>query len=64
MTGWGGRAINRLRGKALNTSADTDDINQAVDRPNLMEMNLIRGTSVNRGFRISQGLKHLQHLCF
>jgi hypothetical protein len=64
MASWGGCAINRLRGKALKPSADADDINQAVDRANLMEVNLIRGAAVHRGFRISQVLKHLQNLGF
>ena len=63
MAGGRGCAINRLRGKVLDASADADHIHQAVDRPNLMEVNLIRGTTVHRGFRIRQGLEHLQHLC-
>ena len=60
----GGCAMNRIRSKVLEPSADADDINQAVNRTNLMEVNLVRGTTVHRGFCISQSLKHLQNLSF
>ena len=53
MTSWGGCAVNRIRGKVLDTSTNADDINQAVNRANFMEVNLIRGAAMNRRFRIS-----------